>query len=159
MPRTRKVLGRRGLSRYIFSSIFPVLLIFKNDVTGIPGKCLSTEERCYTPDQPGCGSCCRKFYKDQDGKCLACPQGGHPWSFLSVLLYFLLKLTSPMISGNYTLIFIIIILLLVVGISLMQSFESPALVSSFKGLLTVMSFVQSFVSLRVFLFMHSFKIM
>jgi len=64
-----------------------------------------------------------------------------------------------MLSGNYTLIFIIIILLLVVGISLMQSFESPALVSSFKGLLTVMSFVQSFVSLRVFLFMHSFKIM
>jgi hypothetical protein len=50
------------------------------------------------------------------------------------------------------LVFILILLTLVVVITVMQSFESPALISSFKGLLTVMSFVQSFVSLRVRMF-------
>lgn len=54
-----------------------------------------------------------------------------------------------MISGDFTLVYVLILLLLVVAITIMQSFESPALVSSFKGLLTVMSFVQSFVSLKV----------
>ena len=54
-----------------------------------------------------------------------------------------------MISGDFTLVYIVILLVLVVAITVMQSFESPALVSSFKGLLTVMSFVQSFVSLKV----------
>ncbi len=56
------------------------------------------------------------------------------------------------IAGDFTLLFILILFLLVVAITVMQSFESPALVSSFKGLLTVMSFVQSFVSLRVIIF-------
>ena len=52
-------------------------------------------------------------------------------------------------TGDYTLVFIIILLLLVAAVTLMQKFESPALVSSFKGLLTLMGFIQSFVSLKV----------
>ena len=54
-------------------------------------------------------------------------------------------------TGDYTLVFIIILLVLVAAVTLMQSFESPALVSSFKGLLTLMAFVQSFVSLKVYI--------
>ncbi len=60
--------------------------------------------------------------------------------------------TPTSIAGDFTLLFILILFLLVVVITVMQSFESPALVSSFKGLLTVMTFVQSFVSLRVTIF-------
>jgi hypothetical protein len=52
-------------------------------------------------------------------------------------------------TGDYTLVFIIILLLLVAAVTLMQKFESPALVSSFKGLLTLLGFIQSFVSLKV----------
>ena len=91
---------------------------------GEVGGCLSTEENCYTSESPGCSSCCKKFFKNRDGICVACPK------------------------GNYVAVFIIILLILVAILSLTASLESPALVSSIKGLMTVLTFVQSFVSLR-----------
>jgi hypothetical protein len=61
----------------------------------------------------------------------------------------MLKTIPTEFTGDFTLVYVVILLLLVVAITVMQNFESPALVASFKGLLTVMSFVQSFVSLKV----------
>ncbi len=120
------------------------LFFMCNSGIGLPGLCLNTERSCYTSDTPGCGSCCKKYFKDQDGKCIACPKGDTHDLFTKIIL--------THITGDFTLVYILILLMLVVAITVMQSFESPALVSSFKGLLTVMSFVQSFVSLRVRMF-------